>query len=115
MRQQSWPHGFSVISHHCPQQTIAPHADSLSVCLSVVPIWPVATDCSNRLSVSVDGGQPVVCENIFKEWGGEWKLQVLENRKEFVVTMPLDKSLREHVITLGIVDPGQIVQKITYQ
>jgi len=56
-----------------------------------------------------------VCENVFREWGSEWKLQVLENRKEFVLTLPLDQSHREHVLTLTIIDPGQIIQKITYQ
>ena len=58
---------------------------------------------------------PEDLKNIFKEWGPEWKLQVLENRKEFVVTLPLDKSRSQHVITLSIIDPGQIVQKITCQ
>ena len=90
-------------------------ADSVSVCISVVPMWPVATDRSNRFSVSVDHGTPEICENVFEEWGREWKIQVLENRKEFVLTLPLDKSLGGHVITLSIIDPGQIVQKITYQ
>ena len=78
-------------------------------------MWPVASDRSNRIAVSVDGGEPVVCENVFREWGSEWKLQVLENRKEFVLTLPLDQSRREHVLTLTIIDPGQIIQKITYQ
>ena len=94
---------------------IPEHADSISLCISVVPMWPVATDRSNRFSVSVDHGKTEVCENIFKEWGDEWKIQVLENRKEFVLTLPLDTARRDHVITLSIVDPGQIIQKITYQ
>ena len=88
---------------------------SLNICISVVPMWPVAYDRSNRIQVSVDGDEPVVCENVFKEWGPEWKLQVLENRKEFVLTLPLDTKRSEHVLTLSIVDPGQIIQKITYQ
>ena len=88
---------------------------SLNICLSVVPMWPVAYDRSNKIAVSVDGGKAVVCENIFKEWSPEWKLQVLENRKEFVVTLPLDTKRSNHVLTLSIVDPGQIVQKITYE
>ncbi len=78
-------------------------------------MWPVATDRSNRFAVSVDGGEKVVCENIFKEWGREWKIQVLENRKEFLVTLPLNKNLSSHKLTLSIIDPGQIVQIITYQ
>ena len=94
---------------------LLPLTSNINICLSVVPMWPVAYDRSNRIAVSVDGGEPVVCENKFKEWSAEWKLQVLENRKEFVVTLPLDTSRSEHVLTLTIVDPGQIVQKITYQ
>ena len=89
--------------------------DKLSLCISVVPMWPVASDRSNRFIVSVDGGKAETCENVFQEWGPEWKLQVLENRKEFVVTLPLDTTRSEHVLTLSIVDPGQIIQKITYQ
>ena len=90
-------------------------ADSVSLCISVVPLWPVARDRSNRFAVSVDRGPAVVCENQFQEWGPKWKLQVLENRKEFVLTLPLDASRREHFMTLTIVDPGQMIQKITYQ
>ena len=91
------------------------NADSISLCISVVPMWPVATNRSNRFSVSADHGKAQVCENLFKEWGDDWKIQVLENRKEFVLTLPLDASRHDHVITLSIVDPGQIIQKITYQ
>ena len=98
-----------------PSATLASDADSISLCISVVPVWPVATDRSNRFAVSVDRGKNVVCENVFKEWGREWKIQVLENRKEFVLSLPLDRQRREHVVTLSIVDPGQMVQKITYQ
>ena len=88
---------------------------TIKLCISVVPMWPVTSNRSNRFKVSVDGGEAVVCENVFKEWGPEWKLQVLENRKEFVVTLPLDTSRQNHTITLSIIDPGQIIQKITYE
>lgn len=90
-------------------------ADSLTLCVSVVPFWPIASDRSNRLGVSVDGCQPVVCENRFEEWGWSWKLQVLENRRDFVVTLPVDRNVKRHTLSLIIGDPGQIVQKITYK
>ena len=96
-----------------PAEYIDADAETVTICVSVVPLWPVAYDRSNRFGVSVDGSEPVVCENKFQEWGREWKIQVLENRKEFVLTMPLDKKKGEHEITLSIIDPGQIVQKIT--
>ena len=90
-------------------------ADSIRLCLSVIPFWPVSKSSSNRFSVSVDGGKPVVCENIFKEWSIEWKIQVLENRKEFLLTLPLDKQRVSHTLTLGIIDPGQMIQHISYE
>lgn len=98
-----------------PNKFISQSQDSVSVCISVLPMWPVAYDRSNRFAVSVDNAEPVVCENIFKEWGAEWKVQVLENRKEFLLSFPLDKSQKEHTLTLSIVDPGQIIQKITVE
>ncbi len=97
-----------------PANTLPATADSITLCISVVPMWPVAIYRSNRFSVSVDRGKAEVCENVFQEWGREWKIQVLENRKEFVVTLPLDVASRDHVVTLSIIDPGQIIQKITY-
>ena len=90
-------------------------ASSVTLCLSVIPVWPVCKECSNRFAVSVDGGESVVCENKFKEWGQEWKQQVLENRKEFLVTLPLDNNRNDHVLTLTIIDPGQMIQKITFE
>ena len=96
-----------------PTEFIDSNAETVTICVSVVPLWPVAYDRSNRFGISVDGSNPVVCENKFQEWGREWKIQVLENRKEFVITLPLDKKKGEHEITLSIIDPGQIVQKIT--
>ena len=72
-----------------------------------------AGDFERFVSPTLDGSAPVTCGNSFQEWGREWKIQVLENRKEFVLTMPLDHGLAEHSMTLTIIDPGQIVQKIT--
>lgn len=89
--------------------------DSITLCVSVVPFWPVDYGRGNRLGVSVDGCEPVVCENKFEEWGWSWKLQVLENRKDYVVTLPLDKTKKRHTLSLVIGDPGQIVQRITYK
>lgn len=89
------------------------YTDSIQVCIEVVPLWATTKDRSNRLGVSVDGCTPVTLENIFEEWSPEWKLQVLENRKEFLVTLPLDRTRHHHTLSLIIGDPGQMVQKIT--
>lgn len=97
-----------------PLPIAAAGADSVKVCISVLPMWPVAYHVSNRIGVSVDGSEPVICENRFKEWGTSWSIQVLENRKEFVLTFPLAQT-KEHTLSLSIVDPGQVVQKITFE
>ena len=87
--------------------------DSVSVCISCVPLWPVSLDRSNRFGVSIDGCQPVVCENRFTEWSAPWKRQVLENRKDFMLRLPLDRSRRHHTLSLVVGDPGQLIQQIS--
>lgn len=88
------------------------NTDSVRICISVLPMWPVAYHVSNRIAVSVDGCEPVICENQFKEWGTSWSIQVLENSKEYLLSFPLAKK-DKHTLRLEIVDPGQVVQKIT--
>ena len=87
--------------------------DSVTLCVSCVPFWPVSLERSNRLGVSVDGCRPVVLENKIEEWSWSWKLQVLENRKDYVLTLPVDNRRRRHTLSLVIGDPGQMVQRIT--
>ncbi len=89
--------------------------DSVTLCISTVPFWPVTLDRSNRIGVSVDGCGAVVCENRFEEWSFPWKIQVLANRKDYLVTLPLGAGKRKHVLSLIIGDPGQIVQRISYE
>jgi len=98
-----------------PLPEMAKGKNSIRICISVVPFWSVAYERSNRIAVSVDGSEAVICENKFKEWSREWKIQVLENRKEYVLEFPLSDKLAQHTLTLSIVDPGQIVQKITFE
>lgn len=87
----------------------------LNVCVSVLPMWPLYDNVSNRFAVSIDGGKPVIFENKIIEWSQEWKLQVLENRKEFTLSLDVNPSLKEHTITITAVDPGQFVQAVSYE
>lgn len=88
---------------------------TLELCISVVPVWPHDSEVSNRFSVSIDGGQPVICENKFEEWSKEWELQVLENRKEFTLKFNIDPTSSSHTITIAPVDPGLLIQEITFR
>ena len=88
--------------------------DSVKLQVSTVPVWPLYRGRSNRFGVSVDGCKPVVCENKIVEWSFPWKLQVLENRKDYLLTFPMDKTLKSHTLTFIIGDPGQMIQRVTY-
>lgn len=87
----------------------------ITLCISTVPMWPVYEGRSNAFGVSVDGCDPVRCENFIVEWEEPWKMQVSENRKDYVVTLPLDPSQKTHKLTFHIGDPGQMIQKVTYR
>lgn len=87
----------------------------LKLCISMLPMWPKHEGVSNRFAVSVDGGEKVVFENKIIEWSQEWKLQVLENRKEYFVEVPVDASKQTHTVTLHEIDPGQFVQSVTFE
>jgi len=89
--------------------------DTLKICVSMLPMWPMYEGVGNRFAVSVDGGEKTVFENKIIEWSPEWKLQVLENRKEYYVEVPVDGSKQTHTITLHEIDPGQYVQMVTFE
>jgi hypothetical protein len=40
---------------------------------------------------------------------------VLENRKDFVLSLPIDRKKKHHLLTLVIGDPGQMVQEISFK
>ena len=108
------PTSFSSTHLDIPLTLDASVGDSIRLCLSVVPFWPINKDRSNRLGVSVDGCAPIVCENKFTEWSFPWKLQVLENRHEFLITFPFDGTKKSHTLSLIVGDPGQMIQDISY-
>ena len=97
-----------------PLHGMKAECDSVKLCISTVPFWPLTKERSNRFGVSVDGCTPVVCENKIVEWSMPWKLQVLENRKDYILTLPLDRTKKHHLLTLIIMDPGQMVQQISF-
>lgn len=90
-------------------------ASEITLCVSAVPMWPVYHGRSNTFGVSVDGCTPVKCENVQIEWGEEWKMQVSENKADFVMTFPIDPSVDTHILSFHIGDPGQMIQKVTYR
>ena len=86
-------------------------ADSIDVFFYVVPFWPLYKGKSNRIAISIDGGEPQIFENDFVEYGRSWKDQVMRNGISGRMHFPINRRLSSHVVTFKALDPGQMLQK----
>lgn len=87
-------------------------ADSIDVFFYTVPFWPIYKGKSNRIAVSIDGGEPQVFENMFVEYGRSWKDQVMRNGVGCRLHFAIDRHAPRHTITFKALDPGQMLQKV---
>lgn len=86
--------------------------DSIEVVLHTVPFFPLYKGNGTRVGVSVDGSEPQVFNNEFKEYGLSWKNQVLRNGAVAHMRFAIDKTKKKHVISLICGDSGMMVQKV---
>ena len=86
----------------------------IAVTISVVPFWPNSGKLVNRFGMSLDGEPTTVCVHDCEEWSHPWKLQVLENRRDFTTIFNNPSHKKHHTLTIIMAEPGQIIQKITY-
>lgn len=87
-------------------------ADSIGVFFYAVPFWPIYKGKSNRIAVSIDGGEPQVFENKFAEYSRSWKDQVMRNGIGCRLHFAIDKQVAQHTVTFKALDPGQMLQKV---
>ena len=87
-------------------------SDSVDVSFYTVPFWPLHAGVSNRIAVSVDGGEPQVFDNKFKEYDLTWKNQVLRNGAPCHLHFSIDKTKSSHMVTFHALDDGQMLQKV---
>ena len=88
------------------------NADQVEVTLYTVPFFPIYKGKSTKMGVSLDGCQPLVFDNKFKEYSLPWKDQVLRNAAVAHLKFNIDKSKASHVISLVCGDSGMMVQKV---
>ena len=86
--------------------------EQVEVFFYTVPFWPLYAGVSNRIAVSVDGGEPQVFENKFKEYDLTWKNQVLRNGAPCHLLFAIDKTKSSHTVTFHALDDGQMLQKV---
>ena len=87
-------------------------ADSIDVFFYAVPFWPIYKGKSNRIAVSIDGGEPQVFENKFAEYSRSWKDQVMRNGIGCRLHFAINKQAAQHTVTFKALDPGQMLQKV---
>ena len=87
-------------------------ADSISVVLHVVPLWPLYPGKGNSVGVSIDGSPMQLLTNKFQEYGRSWKDQVMRNGYSRRFRFPVSRHNQSHQLTLHTIDDGQIVQRV---
>ena len=89
-----------------------PKTDTVEVFFYTVPFWPLYAGKSNRVAVSIDGGEPQIFENKFKEYSRTWKDQVMRNGAPCRLRFAIDKAKRHHTVTFRALDDGQMLQRV---
>jgi hypothetical protein len=90
----------------------AVEADAVDVFFYTVPFWPLYAGQSNRVAVSIDGGEPQVFENKFAEYSRTWKDQVMRNGAPCRLHFAIDKTKRQHTVSFRALDAGQMLQRV---
>ena len=86
--------------------------DSIEVTLYTVPFFPIYKGRGTTIGVSVDGCEPQVFKNDFKESSLRWNNQVLRNGAVIKGMFPLEKLKSTHTISFICGDPGMLIQKV---
>jgi hypothetical protein len=88
------------------------NTDSISVVVYTVPFWPVYAGRSNAINISIDGRQPQVFENTFREYDRTWKDQVMRNGAVCRLRFAIDSTRQQHTISFSSVEHGQMLQRV---
>ena len=76
--------------------------------LDALPTFPSSPERGTRFAVSLNGGDPVVLQPPPRRYPDD----VLPNLRRFTTTLTIDRP-GQHVLTVWMVDPGVILDKIT--
>ena len=87
-------------------------ADSVTLHVYSLPVFPIYKGRGTRFGVSVDGQPVQVTNNVPVEYSKEWKDHVLQNGVKATFTFPIDRSREKHTLTLSCGDPGVMIQRI---
>ena len=101
-------------SHDLPSGSRLDEAKSKEIEVTVysLPFFPIYKGRSTRYGVSVDNSSPQIAECLPKEYGEEWKDNVLRNGAVFKGKYIVDLTEKTHKLRLSLIDPGMIIERI---
>lgn len=88
------------------------NVDQVEITLYTVPFFPIYKGKSTKIGVSIDGCQPQVFDNKFKEYDKSWKDQVLRNGAVAHMKFTIDKNKPSHTLAFICGDAGMMIQKV---
>ena len=66
----------------------------------------------SKFAMVVDGNEPVIFDDILKEWSLDWKNQVLQNGKANKASFKIASPRKPATLSILAQDPGLIIQRI---
>lgn len=87
-------------------------ADSVTLHVYSLPVFPIYKGRGTRFGVSVDGQPVQVTNNVPVEYSKQWKDHVLQNGVKATFTFPIDRERKTHTLNLSCGDPGVMIQRI---
>ncbi|WP_290383270.1 glycosyl hydrolase 115 family protein, partial [uncultured Muribaculum sp.] len=87
-------------------------SDSITVTLYTLPRFPLYKGAESKFAMVVDGNEPVIFDDILKEWSLDWKDQVLQNGKANKASFRIASPRKPATLSILAQDPGLIIQRI---
>ena len=87
-------------------------ADSVTLHVYSLPVFPIYKGRGTRFGISVDGQPVQVTNNVPVEYSKSWKDHVLQNGVKATFTFSIDRERKSHTLTLSCGDPGVMIQRI---
>ena len=87
-------------------------SDKVTVHVYSVPFFPLYKGKGTKYGISVDKQPVVVADDVVGEYSRPWRNRVLQNSTVATAEFTVDKSMKNHTLTLTCGDPGVIIQRV---
>lgn len=85
-------------------------ATHVAIELHMLPTHPIEEE--QRVTVSIDGSEPLALTYATQEESEEWKQNVLQGFTALTVRLPLSRTAGPHTLTIGALDDGVVLDEL---